>query len=566
MIRQTKMMIVARAMGLFTGLLLTASLSIAQQRPVEQVKPALSEDQLGHLRHIVELARQLPGDWRYMEPREMLSYDAYQFQIAFISYGLAMVQVNYTPAYRELYENAQLALIEKMLRRDVWAPTWLPIIEMEPFKNYLPAGKEWRDPVREKNIMYSGHLLQMVSLYSVLYQDTRFDKPDSMVFELSGLNGFRNGYSHDTLAELVFRQFEESGHVGIECEPNNVYAECNQHAALGLIHYDWNHDSALGDVGELFWQKAEELEFIATGTSRTMYHYRVAERELIDKPYAWSDGWNGLMMHAWKPEVVGRHYPAQRDSELAGLLDQNPERWSQRWSSPYVSYDFGFLAAYAAELGDEETVTAMLAYASEHFHPQSSDGRTFFPRRDVIDAGFLEGDSINPRVPEDKYGQHELGTLASNALLPFAVLNPGRGLERLYDKRFVMSALSENAPEVVNIQYPEVMVISAHYEEEASSLTLQIKPGTAYRGLVDVGIANLNDRQNYSVLLDGEVAYKLSQGAVTKVTGGPGSADWNTGSATLTVSLPIDSGRHIELVSDYAANRLDVAASVAETR
>jgi len=184
----------------------------------------------------------------------------------------------------------------------------------------------------------------------------------------------------------------------------------------------------------------------------------------------------------------------------------------------------------------------------------------------VIDAGFLEGDSTNPKVPEDKYGQHELGTLASNALLPFAVLNPGRGLERLYDKRFVMNALSGNAPEVVNIQYPEVMVTSAHYEEEASLLTLQIKPGTAYRGLVDIGIANLNDTQTYSVLLDGEVVYKLSQGAVTKVTGGPGFANWNTGSATLTVSLPIASGRHIELVSEYAVNHLDVAASVAATR
>jgi hypothetical protein len=184
----------------------------------------------------------------------------------------------------------------------------------------------------------------------------------------------------------------------------------------------------------------------------------------------------------------------------------------------------------------------------------------------VIDAGFLEGDSINPKVPEDKYGQHELGTLASNALLPFAVLNPGRGLERLYDKRFVTNALSENAPEVINIQYPEVMVTSAHYEEEASVLTLRIKPGTAYRGLVDIGIGNLNNTQSYSVLLDGEVAYKLSQGAVTKVTPGPGLAAWNTGSATLTVSLPIASGRHIELVSEYSVNRLDVAASAAETR
>jgi hypothetical protein len=72
--------------------------------------------------------------------------------------------------------------------------------------------------------------------------------------------------------------------------------------------------------------------------------------------------------------------------------------------------------------------------------------------------------------------------------------------------------------------------------------------------------------QTYSVLLDGEVTYKLSQGAVSKVTGGPGLADWNTESATLTVSLPIDSGRHIELVSEYAVNHLDVAASVAATR
>jgi hypothetical protein len=114
-------------------------------------------------------------------------------------------------------------------------------------------------------------------------------------------------------------------------------------------------------------------------------------------------------------------------------------------------------------------------------------------------------------------------------LLPFAVLNPGRGLERLYDKRFVTNALSENAPEVINIQYPEVMVTSAHYEEEASVLTLRIKPGTAYRGLVDIGIGNLNNTQSYSVLLDGEVAYKLSQGAVTKVTPGPGLADLEYG-------------------------------------
>ena len=90
---------------------------------------SLDTRQLGHVRHIIDSARQLPGDWRYMEPRAMLTYDAYQFQLAFMSYALAIVQVNYTPAYKELYREAQLSLIEKMMRPDVWAPTWLEIIE-----------------------------------------------------------------------------------------------------------------------------------------------------------------------------------------------------------------------------------------------------------------------------------------------------------------------------------------------------------------------------------------------------------------------------------------------------
>ena len=163
----------------------------------------LNTKQLGHVRHIIDSARQLPGDWRYMEPRTPLSFDAYQFQLAFMSYALAVVQMNYTPAYKELYKDAQLRLIEKIVRRDVWAPTWVEVVEMPYYSKYLEAGKEWRDPVREKNIMYSGHLLQMIGLYEVLYHDLRFDKPDSIVFELPGLDGFKNTYNHHSLAQLI---------------------------------------------------------------------------------------------------------------------------------------------------------------------------------------------------------------------------------------------------------------------------------------------------------------------------------------------------------------------------
>lgn len=42
--------------------------------------------------------------------------------------------------------------------------------------------KPWADPVKEENIMYSGHLLLMTSLYGMLFDDDEFEKEDSITF------------------------------------------------------------------------------------------------------------------------------------------------------------------------------------------------------------------------------------------------------------------------------------------------------------------------------------------------------------------------------------------------
>ena len=65
-----------------------------------------------------------------------------------------------------------------------------------------------------------------------------------------------------------------------------------------------------------------------------MYFYRMKEQERVDRPFAWADGWNALMMNAWNADVVRKIYPAQRDAEKAALMDTSPERWSRRWSTP----------------------------------------------------------------------------------------------------------------------------------------------------------------------------------------------------------------------------------------
>ena len=85
--------------------------------------PALSAKQMGHVRHMINLANQLDGDFSLMgemDPVYYMSFHAYQFQIAFAAYALASAHYHYTPAHRDLYQDASARLIKRMIYKDVW--------------------------------------------------------------------------------------------------------------------------------------------------------------------------------------------------------------------------------------------------------------------------------------------------------------------------------------------------------------------------------------------------------------------------------------------------------------
>jgi Linalool dehydratase/isomerase len=487
---------------------------------------------------MVETARQLQDDWTHLQPMAPVSFDAYQFQLAFMSYALATVQVQWTPAYRELFRDTQRRLIEKFLLPASWQQVWLPTLADPHFNRYLDLSRDWRDPVREKNIMYSGHLLQMIGLYETLYADRRFSRPGAMVFEMHGQDGFRHVYDTSMIAELIHRQFVESDFIGIECEPNDIYAECNQHPILGLIHFDRLNGTRFADVRDKFWQRATELGYIVPATQRTMFHYRIKEREVFDRPFAWSDGWNAIFMNGWAPDLVAQLYPVHRDAELADLLDARPEHWLKRWADPFVSFDFGFLAAYAAELGDRQTVQALLDYADEHFHPTWRDGRYYYPRRDVattdiLDYFFLESP---PVLPPAQLGHHHVGTLSGNAVLLFARLNRGGGIRQLYSDEFALSFASSADPEIVDVRYPEVLVSSARYDRNARVLTARFVAGTDYRGKSGIGVRGLDPSGRFAVLLNGKPLGRLQDGVVRATS--RGSLRWDM--ATQRLHMEID--------------------------
>jgi hypothetical protein len=120
-----------------------------------------------------------------------------------------------------------------MLRREVWAywfTTSLGGIRTDPSLQKLR--EPWADPVVRENIMYSGHLLLMTSLYAMLFDDDEFEKPESLVFKWDpmffGLGDETFSYDNRSLQAAITREMERNGWVGVCCEPNVVFVVCNQ--------------------------------------------------------------------------------------------------------------------------------------------------------------------------------------------------------------------------------------------------------------------------------------------------------------------------------------------------
>lgn len=69
-----------------------ADLDIARQiRP--QDYPALDDKQLGHVRRVIKLSRQLPGDWSGMSDDVWaVAERTQQFQLAYMAAALGLVQ------------------------------------------------------------------------------------------------------------------------------------------------------------------------------------------------------------------------------------------------------------------------------------------------------------------------------------------------------------------------------------------------------------------------------------------------------------------------------------------
>jgi len=473
--------------------------------------PALSTQQMGYVRHMINMGNQLDGDFSMMGetvPVWHMGFHAYQFQFAFAAYALASAHYHYTPAHRDLYQKASARLIERMIYKDVW-DYWANISKYDFTVGRMEGASSmyteddwygWIDPNIKKNIMYSGHLLQMVGLHAVLFDDDRYDEPGSLTFQFAPLE-FGKGpiemkYDHHRLTKVIYDQFVEDDFRGIECELNAVYAECNQHPILGLIHYDYKNGTNLSPIVQKeFKRTMEERHYISPETHTTMYYMDVKNDKVIPGAFAWGDGWNGHAQHVWDKAYIENIYPNQKELYIPSMLQGEPGEDM----GGYVSFDFGWFALLASEVGDTETVQTMVDYADKHFQPTWKDGGYYYPTTPDYQYNFNRDENGFIK---------NVGPVTGNVLIGFTSINPKDGLWQIYNKPFNKSHFLN--PYITEVEYLEANVTQAIYDTKKDALILTLAPGPVKSETTSFTVRQLDPLITYKLIIDGQVQGEIN--------------------------------------------------------
>ncbi len=421
----------------------------------------IGTDEMGMFRWYLSASDDALDDFSKIKSWDLDQFyiSSYRYSIAFMTYFFALEQYHKLPAWREYIQPRMDRLIQKMLRKEVWqywAVRSKGVSVIEPLLN-TPYPEE-HDPVAKKNIMYSGHLGQMIGLYEMLYRDLKWDAPGSIVFKWSDTEEYV--YNNYSLQKVMYDQMVNNSNHSIECEPNAVFGECNQHPILSFMLYDQVHGTNLAEARKLFLDFFLRNMFINPVTHETIVMYLVKQKTimsqeflstgnglaLISVPLAWiglanarasiSNGWNGAFMHAWEPELIERHYPFQRknhviepDSSTAHL---KVEMITDQIATP-------LFAMLSAEVGDTDTRDKLIAWCKDFYKPTWDNGMLHYPVR--------EDTYVNlSRTEWTPWPQAFTGVLVA-----FAAANSHDGILTLHNKPFTQRDF--DSPQVTGLSF-----------------------------------------------------------------------------------------------------------------
>jgi hypothetical protein len=511
--------------------------------------PMLSDEQVGSIRHIDNLSRLPRGDWHHMTGPLPLQEDfnAYRYQIGYMSLALALAHYHRLPAAPAAFRGTLDRLIQRMLEPDVWW-YWRDTSTAGGFGGIaLPQLPSKSDPVAQDNIMYSAYLMDMTLLYTMLFNDRKYEQPGSLTFRVQPYlwgadrqEEFR--YDQRSLVDRIYWNLVQNGYLGVACEPYCVFQICNQVPILGYRLHDHLYGGDLARDAMDGYIKAWSDFGGGVNERGHFIKYIVQRNELLaedvraDTEAPYGDAWLGLLLNMWRPELVRSTY-----GKVEKWLDRTPDGTiavkglgrlpgSQEFAQEGTLGEFGWFAGWASEMGDEATLTGLLRHADTFMNPRWENGGFYYPRCD--------------RGRDDQGRLINMPPIVSNAMLPYARLNVANGLQKLFQRPWTDRERSRPALTELSEQ---VDVRRAWYHEEDRRLQLTLSPMRGVSSITaDITISSVWS-DDWSLVVDGVAIARGVNGAVATTYDGRSLAPRRRDDH-LDLSLPLAGVRELEMV------------------
>jgi hypothetical protein len=220
----------------------------------ETIENGLTDKQLGIQRYFGELTflRKDLNNWNnWGEAVKDVDCDGntcIRYEIAGLAYSAALLGMQ-LPSYSQVSEAIMFNCIQRMTQQVVYQ-----YIELfDDFKGQ----STYPDPVVYKNIMFSGHLLQMISMFEGIFGNFTFANEgwDFIWIDPTFNQTQMIHYTTSRLMEVVYQQSLAYEINGVPCEPDSVFIICNNYPQNGWLLYDTIYHSNYSEESVPAWYK-----------------------------------------------------------------------------------------------------------------------------------------------------------------------------------------------------------------------------------------------------------------------------------------------------------------------
>jgi len=434
---------------------------------------ALSDKDLGALRFTLDLALQPLERFDGFTTIDQFREAAWRYQLYAIGNALSVLRTTRLPAFDGYVAEAQRNAIVKMTDKRVWK-YWF-------WENLWGNGRLNPDPMVRENIMISGWFALTLGAHQVSSGDRRFDVPGSLPFRWSERKTY--AYDYPKIAETLVGNFNKNAMCLFPCEPNWVFAYCNEQGISGLKLYDRVHGTDHAErLMPLFRQRLDEEFTRADGGQNLIYANRIGM----------ALGGGGLkilagnlwMRNMFAPDLAARGWEQIRheffrygEEEVVPMGKSDGLDAGNYKSYPEGNAFYPMLMLVAQEMGDREVYE--------------------FARRryDALPVENLDGALRHP------------GSTTANLTAAMARFGAPGAWYRMANVE--LPEAWRQGPRLAHAPYPDVLVARAVSDGQA--LELELVPGRE-PGRFALGFSQLLPGRRYRCDVDGQVLVAAADG------------------------------------------------------